>query len=46
VTAAVLESTWSAIDLAEGRYWLTVADGWDVVIRSCEPGGVVSAAEF
>jgi len=41
-TAVVTEDTWSAIDLTEGRYWLTVADGWDVVIRSCEPDGITS----
>jgi hypothetical protein len=45
VSTTVVENSWSAIDLAEGRYWLTAANGWDVVIRSCEPGGVVTAAE-
>ena len=45
-TAAVLGGTWSAIDLAEGWYWLTVADGWDVVIRSCEPDGVRDGSDF
>jgi hypothetical protein len=43
-TTTVVENTWSAIDLDEGRYWLTAADGWDVVIRSCEPDGVAKAA--
>jgi hypothetical protein len=43
-TTSVVENTWSAIDLAEGRYWLTATNGWDVVIRSCEPGGVLDAA--
>ena len=43
-TTAVVENTWSAIDLAEGRYWLTAFNGWDVVIRSCEPGGLLDAA--
>jgi hypothetical protein len=44
-TTSVVENTWSAIDLAEGRYWLTAAGGWDVVIRSCKPGGVAGAAD-
>lgn len=44
VTTSVLGSTWSAIDLPEGRYWLTASNGWDVLIRSCEPGGVSDAA--
>ena len=43
-TTSVIENTWSAIDLAEGRYWLTAYNGWDVVIRSCEPGGLLDAA--
>lgn len=43
-TTSVVENTWSAIDLAEGRYWLTAINGWDIVIRSCEPGGVLDAA--
>jgi hypothetical protein len=42
-TTSVVENTWSAIDLAEGRYWLTASNGWDVAIRSCEPGGVAAA---
>lgn len=43
-TTVVVGDTWSAIDLAEGRYWLTAAGGWDIVIRSCDPGGVSDAA--
>jgi hypothetical protein len=42
-TTSVVENTWSAIDLAEGRYWLTASNGWDVAIRSCEPGGLAAA---
>jgi hypothetical protein len=45
-TTSVVENTWSAIDLTEGRYWLTAADGWDIVIRSCEPRGVLDASTF
>jgi len=45
-TTEAIGNTWSAIDLAEGRYWLTAANGWDIVIRSCEPGGVSDAATW
>jgi hypothetical protein len=45
-TLPVVEQTWSAIDLDEGRYWLTVGGGWDLVIRSCEPGGIADASTF
>jgi hypothetical protein len=43
LTAPVVGDTWSAFELSEGRYWLTAANGWDVVIRSCEADGVVDA---
>lgn len=43
-TTSVVENTWSAMDLAAGRYWLSATNGWDVVIRSCEPGGILDAA--
>jgi hypothetical protein len=46
VTTSVSEHTWSAIELTAGRYWLTAADGWDIVIRSCEPDGVADASTF
>jgi hypothetical protein len=46
VKTSVVEHTWSAIELTAGRYWLTAADGWDIVIRSCEPGGVADASTF
>jgi hypothetical protein len=41
-TTSVVENTWSAIDLAEGRYWLTASNGWDIAVRSCEPGGLAA----
>ena len=43
-TTSVANDTWSAIDLGAGRYWLTAAGGWDIVIRSCQPDGVAKAA--
>lgn len=45
-TTSVVANTWSAIDLTAGRYWMTAANGWDVVIRSCEPGGIADASTF
>ena len=45
-TTSVIENTWSAFDLTAGRYWLTAAGGWDVLIRSCETGGLADASTF
>lgn len=45
-TMPVIERTWSAVDLTEGRYWLTASDGWDIAIRSCEPAGLADASTF
>lgn len=37
VHSAVVEDTWTAVELAPGRYWLWVTNGGDVAVGSCSP---------
>ncbi len=40
VQTRVVEGTWSAVELPEGRYRLWLSSGGDVSVRSCQPDGV------
>jgi hypothetical protein len=40
---SVLEGSWSSLELGPGRHWLWATNGAEVVLRSCEPGGLTDA---